>query len=142
MKNLELTNKTEIIKDLEINFLTETIKSSLSTLNSKIKRLFKTTSRPNGLNTLKYDAYMQHQDSRANSSASSYLDGGFNMMNFSRFDECLNNMPTMQRKAFHLKTFGNNSTTLICKELNIDEVVFWDLINKSRKELVVALSIQ
>lgn len=142
MKNLDLTTKTGIVKDLEINFITDTIKAYLSTLKLKIKLLLKSRPKTNRLNTYEYPLNIQNQGSIAITAASSNLNGDINKMNFSKFDECLNNMPPIQRKAFKLKTFGNNSTTLICKELNINEAVFWNLIKKSRKELIVALNIQ
>ena len=142
MKNLDLITKTGIIKDLEINFMTNTIKVYLLTLKLKIRLLFKTNSRSNRLKAYNYNWFTQHQDSRTITAASSNLDGGIKKMNFSKFDQCLNNMPPIQRKAFKLKTFGNNNTALICKELNINEAVFWNLIQKSRKELIVALNIK
>ena len=142
MKNLDLITKTGIIKDLEINFMTNTIIVYLLSLKLKLRLFFNRYSRSIRLMADYYNWFTQHQDSRTITAASSNLDGGIKKMNFSKFDQCLNNMPPIQRKAFKLKTFGNSSTALICKELNIIEAVFWNLIQKSRKELIVALNIK
>jgi len=139
MKDLELTTVPGTIEDLELNFIPECTKSLFSDFKSKIKGMFKRSSRSNN-----YDAAvsMQYQETRGMTGTSSNLNGGINNMNFSKFDECLNNMPPMQRKVFRLRTLGGKSTALICKELNINESLFWDLIHQSRKELVIALNMQ
>ena len=141
MKNLDLTNKSVIITEPEINFITNTIKEFLSPVKLKIELLLKRLLTPKSLRIYSDPVYTQHQDPLANIAKSSNLNRGINNRNFSKFDECLNNMPPLQRKAFELKTFEKNSTALICKELNINEAVFWSLIHKSRKELIIALNI-
>lgn len=60
---------------------------------------------------------------------------------YSLLEECLNRMPLIQKKAFVYKTFGDKKTSSICKDLNINETVFWILIHNARKELVQTLNL-
>jgi len=57
------------------------------------------------------------------------------------FNECLNSMEPLQKKAFYMKTIEKHKIEFICDHLQISEDHFWSLINKSRKELIAALGI-
>jgi len=61
--------------------------------------------------------------------------------NDSILQECLNRMPAIQRNAFVYKTFEDKKTSSICKDLKINEAVFWRLIHNARKELIESLDL-
>ncbi len=56
-------------------------------------------------------------------------------------EACLNRMPKIQRRAFVYKTFEGKKTSLICTDLDINEAVFWKLIQNARKELIESLDL-
>jgi len=140
MEKLDLTNQTEIVTDLKTNYITRTIKASISTLKSKIKPFIKTTSKSSRLKAYNYKGFTQHQDSKTMTAESPNLND--DNQKCSKLDECLKKMPPIQRKAFTLRTLENKSTAFICNELNISEALFWKLIHQARKELVLALNTQ
>ena len=61
--------------------------------------------------------------------------------NDSILQECLNRMPAIQRNAFVYKTFEDKRTSSICTDLDINEAVFWKLIQNARKELIESLDL-
>jgi len=130
----------ENVKNLELNFNLENLKQSVNAL------LLKTKAWANVSNREKKEVYdtrlsMMNNTSNVMDNKSMNL-RETNADRHARYRECLDNMPTLQRAAFHMKTFENYSTDFICKDLEISEELFWSLINKSRNELINALELK
>lgn len=143
MENLDLTNETVIIKEPTINFMTGPLREFLFSLKLKIILFLKHILTPRSLrNNYKSPINLQPQNYSINKTASININGNNYKFDCTTFNDCLKNMPSVQREAFKLKTFGNNTTAFICLKLNINEAVFWSLIHKSRKELIETLDIQ
>ncbi len=140
MENLNISTDMEITKNLDLN--SSIIKNSIDRLTLKMQFLLKKLSfRKTELKVLKNPVSNENINTRNFNRASASTNLYSVDDKYSKFNECLDNMPTIQRKAFKMKTFAQYKTAFICKDLGITEDAFWGYISKSRKELMIALDL-
>lgn len=124
--------------NLETNLILNILKDSFSKCSSKLKSLF--TQRK--LHTINSQLINNNFKRYASVTDAPFeRDEHFYDNKYAKFYECLNAMPHIQKKVFLMKTFEQRKTSVICKNLDISETVFWYYIKKSRHELMVSLQL-
>lgn len=121
-----MDKQLEITKDLKLSFFTSII---------------------NKVNHLK-EYFLSFVHKKHNDSTSIYYERqntvlyyNFNDDYHTKLERCLRTMTFLQRRAFESKTFEGKKTSVICRELEINEEIFWGLIHDARQKLIKALDI-
>lgn len=132
-------NAMENTRNLESNFNNVHMKQRINALTLKTQAFIKLLFKKKELDVFENRLRIMNESNSVLNGMSVNLKGHINETRHTRFKECLDNMPTLQRAAFQMKTFDNYKTAFICEYLDISENLFWNLVNKSRKELIEAL---
>lgn len=128
-------------KNLTLNFSKNSIKQSITARILKTQAQVELLFKKKELNVFENRLSIMNKSAGILDSATINLEAGFNRIRSRRFNECLNSMEPLQKKAFYMKTIEKHKIEFICDHLQISEDLFWSLINKSRKELITALEL-